>query len=90
VTAGQSFYFKTSAASSLGSVGAYGLLVNFGSSTQSPIAPPNTVVLNQPDQGGGSENIGSGGTPGGDGDLQGHTSGGGGLSGSQSSGTKSP
>jgi hypothetical protein len=35
-------------------VGAYGLQVNFGSGSMAPIAPPNTVVLEQPDQGGGS------------------------------------
>ena len=30
--------------------GGFGLEVNFGSATQPPIAPPNTVVLQQPDQ----------------------------------------
>ena len=53
VVAGQSYYFKVLAASSAGGVGGYGLLVNFGSQTQSPIPPPNTVVASQPDQGGG-------------------------------------
>ena len=53
VMAGQSYYFKVLAASSAGGVGGYGLLVNFGSQTQSPIPPPNTVVASQPDQGGG-------------------------------------
>ncbi len=32
------------------------MLLNFGSQTQSPIPPPNTVVAQQPDQGGGTEN----------------------------------
>ena len=53
VVAGQSYYFKVLAASSAGGIGGYGLLVNFGSQTQSPIPPPNTVVASQPDQGGG-------------------------------------
>jgi hypothetical protein len=57
VSAGQVYYIKCSAASTLGSFGAYGLLANFGSSSQAPIAPPNTVVAGQPDRGGGSENI---------------------------------
>ena len=39
-----------------GPVGGYGLLLNFGSQSQSPIPPPNTVVAQQPDQGGGTEN----------------------------------
>jgi hypothetical protein len=32
-------------------VGGYGLELNFGSLAQPPIAPPNTVVLQQPDAG---------------------------------------
>jgi len=32
------------------------LLANFGSQTQSPIQPPNTVVPSKPDQGGGTTN----------------------------------
>jgi hypothetical protein len=32
------------------------LLLNFGSQTQAPIPPPNTVVLQRPDSGGGSLN----------------------------------
>jgi hypothetical protein len=56
VTAGQGFYIRASAGSSPGAFGAYGLLVNMGSVTQPPIAPPNTVVLSQPDMGGGSSN----------------------------------
>jgi hypothetical protein len=41
--------------------GAYGLQVNFGSQSQSPIAPPNTTVAQAPDKGGGTLNEGSGG-----------------------------
>jgi hypothetical protein len=53
VTAGQSYFIKVLAAGNAGSIGGYGLLVNFGSQTQSPIPPPNTVVPSAPDQGGG-------------------------------------
>jgi hypothetical protein len=56
VTAGQGYYFKVTAAGGPGSIGAWGLLANFGSQTQSPIPPPNTVVAQQPDQGGGTIN----------------------------------
>ncbi len=56
VRAGQKYYFKVLAASSVAPVGAYGLLVNFGSQSQSPIPPPNTVVGQQPDEGGGVTN----------------------------------
>ena len=56
VTAGQSYYIKVLAAGGPGPIGAYGLLVNFGSQSQSPIPPPNTVVASQPDQGGGLVN----------------------------------
>ena len=52
VAAGQGYYIKVLAAGGRG-VGGYGLLVNFGSQTQSPIPPPNTVVASQPNQGGG-------------------------------------
>ncbi|MGP0064471.1 MAG: hypothetical protein ACLQGP_12850, partial [Isosphaeraceae bacterium] len=56
VSSGQKYYFKVLAGGSgtVGTVGAYGLLVNFGSQAQSPIAPPNTVVAQQPDEGGGT------------------------------------
>ena len=53
VVAGQKYNFKVLAGGSMGTVGAYGLLLNFGSQAQSPIAPPNTVVPQQPDQGSG-------------------------------------
>ena len=56
VTSGQKYYFKVLAAGSgtVGTVGAYGLLVNFGSQSQSPIAPPNTVVTQQANESGGT------------------------------------
>ncbi|MBV8318282.1 MAG: hypothetical protein JOZ53_25345, partial [Planctomycetaceae bacterium] len=48
---GQVWYIKALAGTTEpGGVGAYGLLVNFGSSPQSAIAPPDTVVAAQPDQ----------------------------------------
>lgn len=56
VSPGQTYYFRASSASPLGSFGAYGMLVNFAGAPQSPIAPPNTTVAAQPDQGGGSIN----------------------------------
>jgi hypothetical protein len=59
VRPGQVYYIAATAADLSnnvpGSNGAYGLLVNFGSQPQAPIAPPNTVVLSQPDQGVGSQ-----------------------------------
>jgi hypothetical protein len=55
VTAGQKYYIKVaSVAGTYGRVGAYGLELNFGTASQPPIAPPNTLVTQQPDQGGGS------------------------------------
>ncbi len=57
VTAGQKYYFKCMAANGgTTAIGAYGLLVNFGTGTMSPVAPPNTTVASQPDQGTGSAN----------------------------------
>ena len=50
VSTGQGYYIKVLAAGGYGPIGGYGLLVNFGSQTQSPIPPPNTVVAQQPDQ----------------------------------------
>jgi hypothetical protein len=58
VSPGQTYYFKVLSAGGYGPIGGYGLLVNMGSQTQSPIAPPDTVVAQQPDQGGGSVNNG--------------------------------
>ncbi len=61
ITAGQKFYVKCLAASGgTLAVGAYGLQVNFGTGTMSPIAPPNTTVASAADQGGGSSNEGTG------------------------------
>ncbi len=54
VLSGQGYYYKVLAAGGPGAIGGYGLLANFGSQAQSPIAPPDTVVAGQPDQGGGS------------------------------------
>jgi hypothetical protein len=51
VAAGQSYYIKVLGSGGPGSVGSYGLLVNFGNQYQAPIPPPNTVVAAQPDQG---------------------------------------
>lgn len=53
VQAGQQYYFKVLQAGGPGPIGGYGLLVNFGSQSQSPISPPNTLVPGQPDDGGG-------------------------------------
>jgi hypothetical protein len=54
VAANQTYYIRAlDANGGAGSVGAYGLQINFGSQPQSPIPPPNTVVAEQPDRGGG-------------------------------------
>jgi hypothetical protein len=54
VLAGNSYYIKVVGADSGPSgQGGFGLLVNFSSQSQSPIPPPNTVVTQQPDHGGG-------------------------------------
>ena len=53
----------------VGGIGGYGLLVNFGSQTQSPIPPPNTVVPSQPSEAGGTSNDNA--PSGGSGPLQG-------------------
>ena len=58
VQAGQQYYFKVLQAGGPGPIGGYGLLVNFGNQSQPPIQPPNTVVAQQPDQGGGVINNG--------------------------------
>jgi hypothetical protein len=54
VSAGQKYYIKVLAGGSYGQVGAYGLELNFGTQSQAPIPPPNTVVAQQPSVGGGS------------------------------------
>ncbi len=53
VSPGQGYYIKVLAAPGYGAIGGYGLLVNAGSQSQSPIPPPNTLVAQQPDQGAG-------------------------------------
>jgi hypothetical protein len=54
VTPGQTYYLRAFASATPGVFGAYGLLVNLGSLPQASIAPPNTTVASQPDQGGGA------------------------------------
>ena len=55
VLPGEVFFFKDSAANGGSSaIGAYGMLINFTGGSQAPVAPPNTVVASQPDQGGGT------------------------------------
>ncbi|MGO9464780.1 MAG: matrixin family metalloprotease [Isosphaeraceae bacterium] len=53
IQAGQQYYFKVLQAGGPGPIGGYGLLVNFGNQSQAPIQPPNTIVPQQPDHGGG-------------------------------------
>jgi hypothetical protein len=50
---GQLFYVKVLQAGGPGPIGGYGLLVNFGNQPQAAIQPPNTMVGQQPDHGGG-------------------------------------
>jgi hypothetical protein len=52
VHSGEGYYIKVLASGGPGPIGHYGLLVNFGSQSQSPISPPNTVVAQAPDQSG--------------------------------------
>ncbi len=56
VTPGQVYYFRDQSAGQGENYGAYAVLVNFGPYAQAAAAPPNTVVVAQMDQGGGSEN----------------------------------
>ncbi len=53
VQAGQNYLIRAFGDSAGDSTGGFGLEVNFGSASQAPIPPPNTLVLQQPDQGGG-------------------------------------
>jgi hypothetical protein len=55
VQPGQTYLFRTFGTTTANPTGGYGLEVNFGSVAQPPVAPPNTVVPQQPDQGGGSQ-----------------------------------
>ena len=55
VVAGQVYDIKCKGSTAGDSgFGAYGLQVNFGSKSQAAIAPPNTTMPQQPDQGGGT------------------------------------
>jgi hypothetical protein len=56
VSSGQGYYIRVTSVNGESPVGNYGLLINFGSQAQAPIAPPNTVVAPKADQGGGTEN----------------------------------
>jgi hypothetical protein len=58
VQAGQTYLIRTFGNAAGDPTGGFGLEVNFGSATQPPIPPPNTVVLQQPDQGGGVSDTG--------------------------------
>ncbi|MGO9596628.1 MAG: matrixin family metalloprotease [Isosphaeraceae bacterium] len=53
VQAGQTYLIRAAGYSAGDPTGTFGLELNFGSQTQSPIPPPNTVVPQQPDEGGG-------------------------------------
>ena len=55
VQAGQTYLVRAFGNSAGSPTGGFGLELNFGSVYQPPIAPPNTVVPQQPDQGGGSD-----------------------------------
>jgi len=66
VQPGQLYYVRASANGGGVAVGGFGLQVNFGSQSQPPIPPPNTVVPAQPNQGGGFMSLAdfwNGGTP---------------------------
>ena len=54
--AGQGYYIKVLSAGGPGAIGSYGLLVNFASGPQAAIAPPKTMVAQQPDGAGGTSN----------------------------------
>ena len=55
VQAGQTYLVRALGNSGGSATGGFGLELNFGSVYQPPIAPPNTVVPQQPDQGGGGQ-----------------------------------
>jgi hypothetical protein len=55
VQAGQTYLVRALGNSGGSATGGFGLELNFGSVYQPPIAPPNTVVPQQPNQGGGSQ-----------------------------------
>jgi Matrixin len=55
VQAGQTYLVRANGNAAGSATGGFGLELNFGSVYQPPIAPPNTVVPQQPDQGGGGQ-----------------------------------
>ena len=55
VQAGETYLVRALGNSDGSATGGFGLELNFGSVYQPPIAPPNTVVPQQPDQGGGGQ-----------------------------------
>jgi len=55
VQAGQTYLIRVNGNAAGSATGGFGLELNFGSVYQPPIAPPNTVVPQQPDQGGGGQ-----------------------------------
>ncbi|MGA7499059.1 MAG: matrixin family metalloprotease [Isosphaeraceae bacterium] len=55
VQAGQIYLVRANGNAAGSATGGFGLELNFGSVYQPPIAPPNTVVPQQPNQGGGSQ-----------------------------------
>ncbi len=55
VQAGQTYLVRAFGNSAGSPTGGFGLELNFGSVYQPPIAPPNTVVPQHPDRGGGSD-----------------------------------
>ena len=57
VKAGQTYLIRAAGNTAGDATGGFGLELNFGSVYEPPIAPPNTVVPQQPDQGGGSQNV---------------------------------
>jgi hypothetical protein len=74
VSPGQGFYIRGMAANpGAGGNGSYAMNVNFSAAPSTTVAPPNTVVVSQPSQGGGSgtDQIGGSGGGGGGGLLGG-------------------
>src|SRR5271165_2308365 len=57
VQAGQTYLVCANGNAAGSATGGFGLELNLGSVYQPPIAPPNTVVPQQPDQGGGTQNV---------------------------------
>ena len=55
VQAGQIYLVRANGNAAGSPTGGFGLELNFGSASQSPIAPPDTVVPQQPNLGGGSQ-----------------------------------